>query len=72
MGKKKGTSISEHQVLLELLVYLLPILVVAPKTVPVRHRARKLVDWTDWIHVLSISFHLYHLKSKQFMHSFYK
>lgn len=72
MGKKKGTNISEHQALRELLVHLLPIVVVAPKTVPVRHTALKLVDWTDWIHVLSISFHLYHHKSKQFMRSFYK
>lgn len=44
MGKKKGTSISEHQTLLELLMYLLPIVVPAPQTVPVRHRALKLVD----------------------------
>lgn len=62
----------EHQALPELLMCLLPVVVLAPETVPVRHKALRLVDWTDCIQALSVSFHLYHHKSKQLMCSFYK
>lgn len=44
MGRKKGTNISEHQALLELLMYPLPAVFVELKTMPMRHKALKFVD----------------------------